>query len=178
MECDGATYHSSKSARDRDRLREEVLIRRGWNIHRIWSTDWFKCRPDEIERLKKRLQQLVESGKHKVVQVEEPLPSYQIVPDLEARKLSDEELRDRITLFCVENIPRSLEWQKKDGFLNEEILSVLVEKRITDNFGKHLKKAMDTLGIECVHKMDTDFKSRNEQYAAQVQFLEKHFGIQ
>jgi acetyl esterase/lipase len=46
------------------------------------------------------------------------------------------------------------------------------------NFGKHLKKAMDALGIECVRKMDTDFKSRNEQYAAQVQFLEKHFSIQ
>jgi len=132
VECDGATYHSSKSARDRDRLREEVLVRRGWNIHRIWSTDWFKCRPDEIERLKNRLQQLIESDKHKVVQVEEPLPSYQIVPDLEARKLSDEELRDRITLFCVENIPRSLEEQKRDGFLNEEVLSVLVEKLITD----------------------------------------------
>ena len=46
------------------------------------------------------------------------------------------------------------------------------------NFGKHLKKAMDALGIECVRKMDTDFKSRNEQYAAEVQFLKKHFGIQ
>ena len=46
------------------------------------------------------------------------------------------------------------------------------------NFGKHLKKAMDALGIECVRKMDTDFKSRNEQYTAQVQFLKKHFGIQ
>jgi len=140
VECDGATYHSSKSARDRDRLREEVLVRRGWNIHRIWSTDWFKCRPDEIERLKNRLCELIESGKHKVVQVEEPLPSYQIVPDLEARKMSDEELRDRITLFCVKNIPRSLEWQKKDGFLNEEILSALVEKRITDmdEFREHV----------------------------------------
>jgi very-short-patch-repair endonuclease/DNA polymerase III delta prime subunit len=140
VECDGAMYHSSKSARDRDRLREEVLVRRGWNIHRIWSTDWFKCRPDEIERLKNRLCELIESDKHKVVQVEDPLPSYQIVPDLEARKLSDKELRDRITLFCVENIPRSLEWQKKDGFLNEEILSALVEKRITDmdEFREHV----------------------------------------
>jgi very-short-patch-repair endonuclease/DNA polymerase III delta prime subunit len=41
IECDGATYHSSKSARDRDRLREEVLRGLGWEIVRIWSTDWF-----------------------------------------------------------------------------------------------------------------------------------------
>jgi very-short-patch-repair endonuclease len=132
VECDGAMYHSSKYARDRDRLREEVLARRGWNIHRIWSTDGFKCRPDEIERLKNRLLQLIESDKHRVVQVEEPLPLYQIVPSLEARKLSNEELYDRIMLFCVENIPRSVEWQKRDGFLQGEVLSPLVEKRITD----------------------------------------------
>ena len=42
IECDGATYHSAKSARDRDRLRQEVLEGLGWQIRRIWSTDWFR----------------------------------------------------------------------------------------------------------------------------------------
>ncbi|HEY5314047.1 MAG TPA: DUF3320 domain-containing protein [Pirellulales bacterium] len=42
IECDGAQYHSSRSARDRDRLRQQVLEDRGWVIHRIWSTDWFQ----------------------------------------------------------------------------------------------------------------------------------------
>jgi very-short-patch-repair endonuclease len=41
IECDGNTYHSSRAARDRDRLREKVLMERGWKLHRIWSTDWF-----------------------------------------------------------------------------------------------------------------------------------------
>ena len=41
IECDGATYHRSRSARDRDRLRQSVLENLGWHIHRIWSTDWF-----------------------------------------------------------------------------------------------------------------------------------------
>lgn len=41
VECDGKTYHSSRAARDRDRLRENVLMERGWKLHRIWSTDWF-----------------------------------------------------------------------------------------------------------------------------------------
>jgi len=41
VECDGASYHSAKSARDRDRLRQEVLEGLGWKLHRIWSTDWF-----------------------------------------------------------------------------------------------------------------------------------------
>jgi len=42
IECDGATYHSARSARDRDRLRQQVLEGLGWKIHRIWSTDWFR----------------------------------------------------------------------------------------------------------------------------------------
>jgi very-short-patch-repair endonuclease len=46
IECDGAQYHSSRSARDRDRLRQQVLEAHGWIIHRIWSTDWY-LRPDE-----------------------------------------------------------------------------------------------------------------------------------
>jgi very-short-patch-repair endonuclease len=55
IECDGATYHSAKSARDRDRLREEVIRRRGWNIHRIWSTDWFLNQEAEERRLSQAL---------------------------------------------------------------------------------------------------------------------------
>jgi very-short-patch-repair endonuclease len=42
VECDGATYHSARSVRERDRLRQEVLERLGWKIYRIWSTDWFR----------------------------------------------------------------------------------------------------------------------------------------
>lgn len=51
IECDGATYHSSASARERDRLRQEVLERLGWKFHRIWSTDWFNSRVDAKKRL-------------------------------------------------------------------------------------------------------------------------------
>ena len=51
IECDGATYHSSRSARDRDRLRQQVLEGLGWNIHRIWSTDWFRNPQQELERV-------------------------------------------------------------------------------------------------------------------------------
>lgn len=51
VECDGATYHSARSARDRDRLRHEVLVNLGWRLHRIWSTDWFRNPEREIARL-------------------------------------------------------------------------------------------------------------------------------
>lgn len=51
LECDGASYHASETARDRDRLRQQVLESRGWTLHRIWSTDWFKDRSGQIERI-------------------------------------------------------------------------------------------------------------------------------
>lgn len=51
IECDGATYHSTPTARDRDRLREEVLKGLGWSLHRIWSWDWVRDRPGEVRRL-------------------------------------------------------------------------------------------------------------------------------
>jgi len=58
IECDGATYHSSPTARDRDRLRQSVLEGLGWTIFRIWSTDWFH-RPGPVrERLLARLKEL------------------------------------------------------------------------------------------------------------------------
>jgi very-short-patch-repair endonuclease len=50
IECDGATYHSAQSARDRDRLRQQVLEGLGWRIHRIWSTDWFRNPDRELRR--------------------------------------------------------------------------------------------------------------------------------
>lgn len=51
IECDGAEYHLSRSARDRDRLRQEVLEDHGWTIHRIWSSDWFQRPKAELDRL-------------------------------------------------------------------------------------------------------------------------------
>lgn len=59
IECDGATYHSLPTARDRDRdrdrLRQLVLEGLGWKLHRIWSTDWWTDHEREIEKLEQAL---------------------------------------------------------------------------------------------------------------------------
>lgn len=51
IECDGAMYHSAFTARDRDRLRQQILEGLGWKIHRIWSRDWIQNREAEIEKV-------------------------------------------------------------------------------------------------------------------------------
>jgi very-short-patch-repair endonuclease len=58
IECDGATYHSSKSTRDRDRVRQSVLEGLDWKIRRIWSTDWFKHPAAELKPIIEELKLL------------------------------------------------------------------------------------------------------------------------
>jgi very-short-patch-repair endonuclease len=57
IECDGATYHRSATARDRDRLRQQVLEKLGWRICRIWSTDWLRDRSGQVRRVLLALEQ-------------------------------------------------------------------------------------------------------------------------
>jgi very-short-patch-repair endonuclease len=62
VECDGATYHSSATARDRDRLRQEVLESLGWHICRIWSTDWLRDRDNQVQRVRAALEKAQREG--------------------------------------------------------------------------------------------------------------------
>ena len=51
IECDGARYHSSATARDRDKIRQAVLEGLGWTILRIWSTEWFRNPSHVVDRI-------------------------------------------------------------------------------------------------------------------------------
>jgi hypothetical protein len=59
VECDGATYHRSATARDRDKLREHVLRGLGWEILRVWSTDWWIDPTGTLDKLDARLKMLL-----------------------------------------------------------------------------------------------------------------------
>ena len=59
IECDGATYHSAATARDRDRLRHLILEGLGWELHRIWSTDWWRNPGEPMQKILARLEHLL-----------------------------------------------------------------------------------------------------------------------
>lgn len=59
IECDGRSYHSGASARDRDRLRQNILEKLGWRMHRIWSTDWWVDAHGQMEKLQMHLDRLL-----------------------------------------------------------------------------------------------------------------------
>jgi very-short-patch-repair endonuclease len=62
IECDGAMYHSSRAARDRDRLRQEVLVRLGWRLHRIWGPSWYRHRSEQEQRLRRAIDIALREG--------------------------------------------------------------------------------------------------------------------
>ncbi|MDE0081455.1 MAG: DUF3320 domain-containing protein [Gammaproteobacteria bacterium] len=76
IECDGAMYHSARSARDRDRLRQQVLEGLGWTIHRIWSTDWFRSPERELARVEAAIRSAAtdNGGSPRAVARPEPAP--------------------------------------------------------------------------------------------------------
>ena len=61
IECDGATYHGSPSARDRDRVRQIILEGLGWAIVRLWSTDYFLDSDGSVEKIHAQLEEILEN---------------------------------------------------------------------------------------------------------------------
>jgi very-short-patch-repair endonuclease len=73
VECDGATYHRSATARDRDRLRELVLTDLGWRIRRIWSTEWWMDAASAIDKIHAKLTADLETDRASRVVAEKPI---------------------------------------------------------------------------------------------------------
>ena len=145
VECDGATYHSARSARDRDRLRHEVLVSLGWRLHRIWSTDWFRNPHREIARLLAAIQDACASVPPAPVASpsahpasEEPEPA-RIEPEVVIHKLSAYEEcqvpvpthRDLLTLSPFEIARLAAFVVKAEGPIHAEE----VARRVREAFG-------------------------------------------
>lgn len=116
VECDGASYHSGRSARDRDRLRQEILENLGWKIHRIWSTDWFKNREHETKRLIQRIQELLDAD-----------PAYRKEQEKASR---NEVLRQRLITLREKEIKEAFpETPPEKGLLKKSLLEEFMQKR-------------------------------------------------
>jgi hypothetical protein len=99
VECDGRTYHSGATARDRDRLRQHVLEGLGWQLHRIWSTDWWLNPAEPMRKLLTRLDELVSTTPTESEPVVEPMEEAEPTdaPVLYARAESESESADSLT---------------------------------------------------------------------------------
>jgi superfamily I DNA and/or RNA helicase/very-short-patch-repair endonuclease len=88
VECDGRAYHSAFTARERDRIRQDVLTSLGWKIHRIWSPDWFYRKENEIDNLRVVLEEARKGG----FCVSSPVETHRI--EISYTKNKTEDLKD------------------------------------------------------------------------------------
>ena len=63
VECDGAMYHSSAFARERDKIRQQVLEGLGWVLFRVWSTEWWTNKGKALYVLHEALVALLEADR-------------------------------------------------------------------------------------------------------------------
>jgi very-short-patch-repair endonuclease len=82
VECDGATYHRQATARDRDRLRESILVKLGWRIRRVWSTEWWHSAKEACEKLHQRLTQDLAEDRARIADRRDPTPELRVLEKL------------------------------------------------------------------------------------------------
>ncbi len=99
VECDGATYHSASTARDRDKVREQVLTGLGWNMLRVWSTDWWYDADGCSDRLHMALETLLEASR-----AAEPATSVTAHWDMGHEIEAIEEIRDDEVAALTEGV--------------------------------------------------------------------------
>ncbi len=140
IECDGATYHSAQSARDRDRLRQQHLEALGWRFHRIWSTDWFMNAGDEIARAIEAYQAAVEAADREDAAGDDLPPSPPLAPAREPAQAATPSTRsarrpvlmnrDSIEQYSEDELVRLLKWLESDGLLrtNDQLMDLMVEE--------------------------------------------------
>lgn len=58
IECDGATFHSARSVRERDVMRQQFLEGNGWKIERVWSRNWWRNPDKEIDKLESTIKNI------------------------------------------------------------------------------------------------------------------------
>ncbi len=138
IECDGATYHSAPTARDRDRLRQQHLEALGWRFHRIWSQDWFHRRAEQIARAVDAYHRAVleaDGGKEAINAAMSPMIS-KLIESPPSNTQADRPRGPRppvwrnqpITEYALRDLVALVQWVQSDARLrtDDEILDEIV----------------------------------------------------
>lgn len=146
IECDGASYHSSYTARDRDRLRQQQLEALGWRFHRIWSTDWFLRKEKEVERAIKAYDDAVAFAGHTAAQSSGPVGNggASASCQVEARPRGPRPpvpRRQSISEYSIGELLRLVRWIQSDGQLrsDDELVAEVVRELGLSRRGKRIE---------------------------------------
>ena len=151
IECDGASYHASSTARDRDRLRQHHLERLGWVYHRIWAADWCRDREAEVERVLSVYRRAV-AGTPSPAESQSP-PSATATPPpaaalaaAPARSAPKPRLRAResITDYPPQELVALMRWIQSDGVLrtDEELIREAFDELPFQQLGSRIRQCL------------------------------------
>ena len=153
VEADGASYHSSHTARDRDRLRQQVLEGKGWRFHRIWSTAWFRDREAELDKAEEAWKEAVKAsgqdepmaamaaGHHNTPSPSTVPPQRGVSPRIPRRGTSG---YDSIEDYTQQQLVRLAQWIESDTLLRTEddLLREMMEELGFTRSGKRITAAL------------------------------------
>jgi very-short-patch-repair endonuclease len=156
IECDGASYHSSATARDRDRLRQAHLQRLGWRFHRIWSTDWFYGREHETQRAVSayeeavRMADLLDADAAPSANPDGVEPATQVPQQPIARQRGSRPLvpvRETIDQYTDRELRQIAEWIQSDGLLrtDEELIRDVFEALPFQRLGGRIRERLQNM---------------------------------
>jgi hypothetical protein len=150
VECDGYAYHSSATARDRDRLRQAVLEGLGWRICRVWSTDWFRDKAGQVRKVLAAIREPEPVAAPAPAEVsatpqaaDEPEPSLVVAGFASIEDVPDEHIRRLLTEALarfggtgveelVRQVSRRLGFQRTGGVIRGRITTVLNDLLVTN----------------------------------------------
>jgi very-short-patch-repair endonuclease len=164
IECDGATYHSGATARDRDRLRQAHLMRLGWKFHRIWSSDWFLNREEEVQRAVGAYEEAVRGADFADAEAGQLRPASQQEPRLDQGQGAEPQpakARDRgprpavARRESIEEYPENellelFAWVRSDGLLRtqEELVREVFELLPFARLGTRIRARLEAVAEE------------------------------
>ena len=152
IECDGAAYHSARTARERDRLRQDVLESMGWKIYRIWSTDWIKDPVTEgqrlIEAVDNAINSYIEAMPESQAPIQQETPNTTDFNTLPRNRNGYLQLADCIELLVHNEYPIHYE------LLCQKLSPLLGREKATSVVRKEVDYTLRSIGERVVRKGD------------------------
>ena len=158
VECDGAMYHSSAFARERDKIRQGMLEKLGWTLFRIWSTDWWQNKAKALENIDRALRRHLQADRqHRAEQEKNKAETKTIDQKIQAQvDAMQAEIDDtppaprevlilpnppdgRQKLHITDGEQRELDFEQENAEAGESPISD------TDNIDKKIKKELKSL---------------------------------
>ncbi len=144
IECDGATYHGSPAARDRDRVRHIILENLGWKLLRIWSTDYFIDEKAIIEKLHNQLNDLLSLDLAQEDEEEEFVAFTQL--ELEEGEEQNNEIVINANKYFKDSYKKTLDGMAKE--ILDEKSAISLHELVSDigwkhNLARTTKKQLD-----------------------------------